>query len=308
MQDVIIILLCIGIGMALGCWQRRNTSLLHTADRASMCMVYGLLFILGNKLGVDDSLLAQLPALGGKALVISLCCTAGSVLCLIPAGRFFPQSADAAPSAQRASTPSPLWGSARILGCFLVGALLGYLAWTPRWLGDSDLATFAVFCLVFVVGIGLGADIKAFGVVRDMNVRILAVPLLIALGTAAGAALALAFLPGATLRDTLSCGAGFGYYSLSSILIEQSGDSTLASVALLSNILREIMGILSAPLLARFAGKLTPVGASGATAMDTGLPVIARFCGDRMVVVAVFSGMTLTLLVPVLVTAALRLL
>jgi uncharacterized membrane protein YbjE (DUF340 family) len=80
----------------------------------------------------------------------------------------------------------------------------------------------------------------------------------------------------------------------------------LASTALLSNILREIMAILGAPLLARHCGGLSTVGAAGATAMDTTLPVIARFSGEHAAVIAVFSGMTLTMLVPFLVTAALQ--
>jgi uncharacterized membrane protein YbjE (DUF340 family) len=306
MQDILVILLCIGIGMVVGWRRRRDLPLLRLAGRVSLYAVYALLFILGNNLGSDAALLAQLPVLGGKALVIALCCTGGSVISLIPARRFFPEPRAERPTAAGSSDPSPLWGSLRILCCFALGALLGFLHWTPAWMNDSELATWALYFLVFAVGIGLGADFRAFGVIRDMQARILAVPLLIIAGTAAGALLAFALLPGASLKDTVSCGAGFGYYSLSSILIEQSGDSALASVALLSNILREMMGILAAPLLARHLGRLTPVGAAGATAMDTGLPVIARFCGERAAVIAVFSGMTLTLLVPFLVAAALR--
>lgn len=306
MQDILIILLCISFGMLFGYSQRRNIPLLRIADKASLYAVYGLLFILGLGLGADAELVAQLPVLGGRALAISLCCTAMSVVCLIPVQSFFPTGQKSA-AAGSGNSPSPFMGSVRILCFFFLGVVLGYLSITPAWMNDSSLATYALFFLVFTVGIGLGADIRAFGIIRDMHVKILAVPLLIVLGTALGAVLASFVLPGVSVRDALCVGAGFGYYSLSSILIENAGNSALASVALLSNILREVTAILAAPLVARFCGRLTTVGAAGATAMDTGLPVIARFSGERVAVIAVFSGMSLTLLVPFLVTAALKL-
>ena len=305
MQDILIILGCIGLGMAVGFRQRRNVLLLRLADKIALCAVYGLLFVLGTRLGADAILLARLPELGGQALCVSLFCTAGSVLCLTAVKRFFPATGTPV-SEKGGGSLSPLRGSLRILLFFISGIALAYLSVIPMALIRSNLASYALYLLVFAVGIGLGADIKAFRIVRDMHVKILAVPLLIVAGTFAGAVAAWMALPGMSLRDSLCVGLGFGYYSLSSILIENSGNSALASVALMANIMREVTALLGAPLLARYCGGLSTVGAAGATAMDTTLPVIARFSGERCAVIAVFSGMTLTLLVPFLVTAALQ--
>lgn len=307
MSDILIILFCLCIGMAFGYPARRKLALLRLADKASLYAVYALLFILGAGLGSDAELFAQLPVLGGRALVIALCCVAMSVLCLMPVRSFFPVAPRPDSGKAGEGSLSPFMGSIRILCFFSLGVALGYFSLIPAWLCDSTLATYALFFLVFSVGIGLGADFRAFGIVRDMRLKILAVPLLVVLGSGLGALAASLILPGLSAKDALCVGAGLGYYSLSSILIESAGNSALASVALLSNILREVTAILAAPLLARFCGRLTPVGAAGATAMDTGLPVIARFSGERVAVIAVFSGMSLTLLVPILVTAALNL-
>lgn len=307
MLDILIILLCIALGMSLGYVFRKKPELLKLADKASLYAVYILLFILGAGLGADSELFAQLPRLGGTALVIALCCTFTSALCLMPVRSFFPGRGEARAALAEPAAGSPFMGSIRILCCFALGVALGFLSLTPAWLQGGPLATYALFLLVFMVGIGLGADIRAFSVIRDMRLKILAVPLLIVLGSALGAIGASLLLPGLNAKDALCVGAGLGYYSLSSIIIESSGNSALASVALLANILREVLAIVAAPALARFCGRLTTVGAAGATAMDTGLPVIARFSGERVAVVAVFSGMTLTLLVPFLVAAALRL-
>lgn len=304
MQDILIILACIGSGMLFGWLQRRNILLLRIADRVSLCAVYGLLFILGAGLGSNDALLARLPLLGGRALAIALSCTLASALAMAGLSRLFPFSG--APSGRKeAGGPSPLSGSVRILCAFSLGIVLALCGLTPGWTSDSALASYALYLLVFTVGIGLGADLRAFRIIRDLHVKILAVPVCIVLASGAGALAAAAILPGLSARDALCVGAGLGYYSLASILIENSGNSALASTALLANILREIMAILATPVLVRHFGRLGPVGAAGATAMDTTLPVIARFSGEHAAVVAVFSGMTLTLLVPFLVAALL---
>jgi uncharacterized membrane protein YbjE (DUF340 family) len=101
-------------------------------------------------------------------------------------------------------------------------------------------------------------------------------------------------------------GAGFGYYSLSSIFIGQISGKTLGVVALISNILREIITLLGTPLLLKFFGQLAPIAAGGATSMDTTLPVITKFTGKEYAVISVFSGVVLTMLVPFLVTFILK--
>jgi uncharacterized membrane protein YbjE (DUF340 family) len=313
MQDIIIILACISLGMALGWLQRANRPLLKLADTSSLYAVYGLLFVLGVRLGSDAVLLETLPLLGTRALLIAVFCTAGSVMAIAPIGKRFTApfaqpagNAERIARTERSGGPSPLWGSMRILTAFSLGVLLAVLEYTPVWMSDSTLAAYALYLLVFAVGIGLGANLRAFRILRDLHIKILAVPTLIVAGSGLGAAAASLALPGMALHDSLCVGAGLGYYSLSSILIENAGNSSLASTALLANILREVLAILAAPALARYCGRLSTVAAAGATAMDTTLPVIARFSGEGAAVIAVFSGMTLTLLVPFLVTAALQ--
>ena len=95
---------------------------------------------------------------------------------------------------------------------------------------------------------------------------------------------------------------GFGYYSLSGILITGSKGAELGTVALLSNIIRELLTLLGTPLLARWFGSLAPIAAGGATTADTTLPVITRTCGDELAVVSIYHGMVVDFSVPFLVT------
>ena len=314
MESILYILACLITGTFLGFSRRKSLPFLHVADRVAMLAIYGLLFVLGAGLGGDTKLLASLPVLGAKALVTAVLCIAGSIagMWLLTVLHLFPVLPSGAGGSAKAAgdapvgavSVSPLHGTLRILFFFVLGIFMGYLNVLPGWLG-GNAAMYALYVLVFAVGIGLGADLKAFRIVRDMHVKILLVPALIIAGTALGAAAAALILPEFSLHDALCVGAGFGYYSLSSILIESSGNSSLASVALIANISREVITILGTPLLARFFGGLAPVAAAGAAAMDTTLPGIARFCGERYAVIAVFSGMTLTMLVPFIVTAIL---
>ena len=186
-------------------------------------------------------------------------------------------------------------GSLLVLGFFFAGVLIGWLDWLPRVVAESDASLWILYVLLFCAGMGVGFDLKALGIIRELKGRILLVPAGVVAGTLAGSTLAWALLG--------LFGAGFGYYSLATVIITQLGDPALGSVALLSNMIHEIITLTLSPLLVRVVGRLGPVMAGGAAAMDTCLPIIARYSGERYAILAVFSGMTLTLLVPVLVPA-----
>ncbi|MBN1620411.1 lysine exporter LysO family protein [candidate division WOR-3 bacterium] len=189
---------------------------------------------------------------------------------------------------------------------FALGILAGILDLLPGFFMDNDFSTYALYFLMFLVGVEIGADKNALNAIKKFNLKILAIPLSVVIGTLAGAAAVSPLLSGISLRESLAVGAGFGYYSLSSVFISKISGETLGVIALISNISREIITLLFAPLLVKYFGKLAPIASGGATAMDTTLPVITRFSGKDYAVIAVFSGLLLTLLVPFLVTIILK--
>ena len=189
-----------------------------------------------------------------------------------------------------------------ILLFFCAGVLLGRLDVLPSALAESDAVTWIVYLMLAAVGMGLGFDVRAWRILRELKGWVLAVPAVIILGTAAGAIGAWLLLNDMSLRDVLAVAAGFGYYSLSSMLIAREADASLASMALLANMTRELAALVFAPLLVRLAGGLGPLAAAGA-ASDTCLSVIIRTSGERNAILAVFSGMLITVLVPVFITA-----
>ncbi len=199
-------------------------------------------------------------------------------------------------------------GSLIILSFFAMGLIGGIYEIFPQWLLNEDLTTYALFVLMFLVGISIGSDKAAFYVLRKMNFKIFLVPLTVIVGSLLGSALISLMLSDINVKEAMAVGAGFGYYSLSSIFISEISGKELGVVALLSNIFREIITLLAVPLLVKYFGKLAGIASGGATAMDTTLPIIVKFTGKEYGIIAIFSGIVLTILVPILLTLILEVL
>ena len=194
-----------------------------------------------------------------------------------------------------------------ILGFFAAGIVCGYFMQHTAAAGPAETLTrFALYALVFLVGLTIGGNAEAWRVLRTVKLEVILVPVCTIAGTLLGAGLATLLIADIGLRDGLAVGAGFGYYSLSSLVIRNLGFETLAVVALLSNILREIITLIGTPIMARYLGKLLPISVAGATSMDSTLPVITRFSGKSYAIIAVFNGLVLSILVPFLVVLILK--
>lgn len=192
-------------------------------------------------------------------------------------------------------------GSLIILSFFVLGLILGLTRFLPTTLLESDFSIYALYLLMFLVGIGIGTDRSSWKIIREVNVKIVLVPLSVIVGSLIGVSAISIFLSEIKVGEAMAVGAGFGYYSLSSVMITEFHSDTLGVIALLSNIIREITTLLATPLFVRFFGKLAGVASGGATAMDTTLPIIVRYSGKEYAIIAVFSGIVLTILVPVIV-------
>lgn len=193
-------------------------------------------------------------------------------------------------------------GSLIIVGFFLLGTLCGMFHLLPSDLSQSNISFYALCALMFSVGISIGNDPQTLRNFRSLNPRLVLLPVATILGTLSAAALVSLILPHRSASECMAIGSGMGYYSLSSIFITQYKGPELGTLALLSNILREIMTLLCAPLLVRWFGNLAPISAGGATTMDTTLPIITRTVGQQFVIVSIFHGFITDFSVPFLVT------
>ena len=268
-------------------------------------IIWALLFLLGVEVGSDPAVVGSLATLGGAALAIFALSVAGSIfaawlLWRRIRGRAVPADDGEAAADVPVSAWAALCGSLVIVAFFAAGCVVGLFAQFDT--AGSRVSAYVLYALMFCVGITLGNDRTLVGRVRRLDPRLALLPVATAVGTLAGAALAAPLLAEWSLTDSLAVGAGFGYYSLSSIFIADFRGPELATIALLCNVMREIFTLLAAPLVARWCGPLAAVSIGGATTFDTTLPIITQAAGRPYAVVSVFHGCVLDFSVPFLVT------
>ena len=145
---------------------------------------------------------------------------------------------------------------------------------------------------------------------KDIRFSSLLLPFFTIIGTLVFSAAASLLLTSWNIYDCMAVGSGFAYYSLSSLLIVQLKEasagieiaSQLGAIALLANIIREMLALFGAPLYASFFGKFAPVSVAGINSMDVCLPVISRYSGKNIVPVAIIHGIILEISVPLLIS------
>ena len=193
-------------------------------------------------------------------------------------------------------------GSLIIVGFFVLGIVCGVMHWLPDLNAWGNVSFWTLCALLFCVGVTVGNNTALLKSFRQLDLRLMLLPLMTIVGTLSATAIAAMALPGRSLTDCLAVGSGFGYYSLSSILITQYRGPELGTVALLANIIREVITLLGAPLMVKYFGPLAPISSGGATTMDTTLPIITRCSGQDFVIVSLFHGFLVDFSVPFLVT------
>jgi uncharacterized membrane protein YbjE (DUF340 family) len=188
-----------------------------------------------------------------------------------------------------------------VVGAIITGALLGYWLLPAEMMGYLDTATTMALCVMLVgVGIDLGSQRQTWARLRALGWKVFLVPVLVAAGSLAGA-VAGGLILGMPVNESSAIGAGFGWYSLSGVLLAKIYNVETGALAFLTNVSRELIAFVLIPVLAARAGKLVAVSPGGATTMDTTLPLIARTTDADTTVIAVVNGTILSALVPFLV-------
>lgn len=199
-------------------------------------------------------------------------------------------------------------GSLLVLGFLVLGIVSGMSGFVPDWVNASVCARYFLYLLIALIGFefGYGGLVDAM---KNFRIEYLCLPLGTMVGTLAFTAVIGLVAGGYSLRDYMAIGSGFGYYSLSSVLIidlrqEDVGLQLaveMGTIALLTNITREIFALLFAPIF-RKVNSLAPISAGGVASIDVVLPAIIRVSGKEFVPAAIIHGVIIEISVPILVT------
>lgn len=191
-----------------------------------------------------------------------------------------------------------------VLAIFGIGCLAG-----SGFQPEADMHNWSLcilYALMLQVGIGIGSNRGLQQELKKLSPKMLLVPAATITGTLAFSAAASLLLSQWSVFDCMAVGSGFAYYSLSSILITQFKEPSiglqlateLGTIALLSNIIREMMSLVGAPLIRKYFGRLAPISAAGVNSMDVLLPSITRCSGKEVMPIAIFHGILIDLSVP----------
>lgn len=278
-------------------------------------MVWLMLFFLGWEAGGDENVTRALPSIGLDAAAFALAGVSGSAtLAFFLWRRVMKDYSDT--ESRNIGDGSPacvgnensgkairrgIRDSMVVLGFFAIGIILGI---SGLGLGDgvvSKLSLWSLCALIFMIGMSVGGNPDLIASLKSMNPKLALLPAATIIGTFAGC-LAINVFLGYKASDALAVGSGFGYYSLSSLIISGSRGLELGTIALIANIIREITTLIGAPLIAKIAGPLAPIAAGGATTADTTLPIIRTCSGERFVLLSIYHGFLVDFSVPFLVS------
>jgi len=274
----------------------RQPAFLRLVNRLLGWMVYIILFFMGISLAFLDNLSRNLLSVFHIALVSAL----AILLCNLLALRLLEKKRPWQHKHRQEALPSRLrmaLDSLTLCGVVVVGFLTGLtqLAFLRH---ASTASEYALIFLLFLVGVQLRGSGMTLRQIL-LNRRGMLVSVVVLLSALLGGALAAALL-GLPLKTGLALASGFGWYSLSGILMTEAFGPVIGSAAFFNDLVRELTAIMLIPaLIARH--RSSALGLCGATAMDFTLPVLQRAGGNEIVPAAIVHGFVMSLLAPLLI-------
>ncbi|OHV13842.1 lysine exporter LysO family protein [Kushneria phosphatilytica] len=274
-------------------------------SRSVGATIHFILLLMGLSLAGLDDLASQFSRMGVQALVL-FALTASlnlSALALLDRWRHRRQSPATGNDSSGGALTVSLLDGGRLIGVVGLGVALGLL-W-PQLTMHADRATeMALYVLLGLIGIQLrNAGVALHSIV--LNRFGLAIAMTLA-GSSLLAGLLVSPLLDWPWAQGLAMSAGFGWYSLSAVVIGDQLGPALGGVALFNDLGRELLAMLLIPLLTRQRPAMG-VGYAGATAMDVTLPMIQRAGGLERVPLALVSGFLLSLAAPPIMLTVLAL-
>ena len=154
--------------------------------------------------------------------------------------------------------------------------------------------------LVFMFLIGL--DLAYSPIDKTwFNWKIMLVPMGCILGSILGALFSALIIQDISLKDLIMLSQGYGFYSMTGIVVTELKNAQLGSIALMNDLFREIIAILLMYAIG-WRYPRSAISSAAATAMDVTLPMVKQACGNDYIPHAMVSGLILSILAPIAVS------
>lgn len=271
-------------------------------------LVWLLLFFMGVNTGGIEGITTQFGTIGLSALVLTLLGTGGTILLSLALSYVVSPSSQTEGIAIAKRKEQSLFRHffdivkepLILVGIVVLGLTLRLTTALFAWF-ESSLVTYLLYTLLFFVGMGMVHKRISFrGVFADKSLLLL--PLYTIAGTYLGALLAPLLTP-YTIKEAWGMLSGFGWYSLSGILISDLGFPILGSISFLANLLRESFSFFLIPFFGRLGKRYyyPAVCTAGATSMDVTLVLLSSHFGTRTMLGSIYHGVIISLAAPILI-------
>ena len=308
------------VGYLIGIPLRKVKDKLGWVGTAQSASVIALVFIMGVRIGSNEQIVGNLGSYGLYSAIYTLVVLFMSALAVSIVRRMLKMNRyglvvkttetgdnDSSNKAENHGGGGIDKMTLLIVGGVVVGILTGYFVcgtiFTNEAAFEAGLSwaiTVGLCVLLIFVGLDLGLEGQVINNFKNAGLRILAIPVAIALGTMAGAIVCSVLLP-VSMGESLAIGCGFGWYSLGAGILMDAGYVTAGAISFMHNVMREVFSIILVPIVARYVGYVEAIALPGAPGMDVCLPIVERSTSGTVAVYSFISGLALSLSVAFLV-------
>ncbi|PIT21029.1 hypothetical protein BGI36_06990 [Snodgrassella communis] len=260
-------------------------------------LVYLILFLIGLSLAKIPSLGEQLANISLTVGVLFLCLIAANLLVFIWFDRRYPWHLNRQQPTGQCGDIS-IVGSLKQVGSLLVGLIAGnYLSFS--WLGDPQAAVNKALLILLLL---VGMQLRSSGITLQqvfLNRRGVISAGLFTFASLLGGLIFALITPDVSISKGLALSSGYGWYSLSSIIMSKAYGAIWGSIALFNDLAREFFALIFIPILMR-RYPTTAVSIGGATSLDFTLPAIQTSGGITAVPLAISFGFIVNITAPIL--------
>ncbi|ADM27954.1 protein of unknown function DUF340 membrane [Ignisphaera aggregans DSM 17230] len=186
-----------------------------------------------------------------------------------------------------------------IIIIFICGILLGFAIDIENILAVDILVKILLYILLILIGIYIVNGIPHIGIIfKSLYISLILITITILSSILGGVATSIILNSLEYMRMYIAVSLGMGWYTFTGAYL-LTIDRYFGLLGFAVNILREIIMFIVYPVLSKRMS-LEAICIGGATTADTTLPIITRFSGGEVALIAFIHGVIITLLIPII--------